>query len=118
MGEETFCAFLFHSPEVLLRIFLIEIVFCNFVLWGKYEACCSRVYFKVFVTLNNKKLRRELYSNMYCLIFYYSSKLGMLFLFFRSAGNGPDIYKGKICSLKARVRQFMKTIIFTPLIYV
>lgn len=55
---------------------------------------------------------------MYCLIFYYSSKLGMLFLFFRSAGNGPDIYKGKICSLKARVRQFMKTIIFAPLIYV
>ncbi|XP_010705806.1 tubulin epsilon chain isoform X1 [Meleagris gallopavo] len=101
MGEETFHVFLFHPPDGLLRIFLIEIVFCNCILWGKHEACCGRVHFKVFITLNNKKSKRELYSNICCLIFYYSSKLGML-LFFRSAGDGPDIYKGKICSLKAR----------------
>lgn len=40
-----------------------------------------------------------------------------MLLFFRSAGDGPDIYKGKICSLKARVRQFMKAVLFTPLVF-
>ncbi|XP_075604042.1 tubulin epsilon chain isoform X3 [Balearica regulorum gibbericeps] len=29
----------------------------------------------------------------------------------RSGGDGPNIYKGKICSLKARVRQFIKALL-------
>lgn len=60
----------------------------------------------------HKRLSRESYCNIYCLIFYYDSELDCLFVF-RSGGDSPDIYKGKICSLKARVRQSIKVIHFT-----
>lgn len=44
--------------------------------------------------------------------------MNFFYFFSRSAGDGPDIYKGKICSLKARVRQSVTAVLFTLHTYV
>lgn len=112
----------FQLLEVMFRIILIEIMSCYCITFRNYEvlASCSGCFCLFALSQSSKHKISEI--KFCCSLFFFATNLildfSVLFFFSRSGGNGPDVYKGKICSLKARVRQSLKVTLFTLNIYV